>query len=90
MFLQQASYTPPFGGLGLRDSLNKFPWMRRMDVKPVPTEGRDSRLSGNDGDKGELFRGSRLRGNDGLQAAGMTGTKAGMTGFRRVVQRFLR
>ena len=56
MFLQQASYTPPFGGLGLRDSLNKFPWMRRMDVKPVPTEGRDS----------------RLHGNDGLQATGMT------------------
>ena len=51
----------------LRDSLNKSPWMRRMDVKPVPTEGR----------------GSRLRGNDGLQAAGMTG-------FRRVVQRFSR
>ena len=37
----------------LRDSLNKSPWMRRMDVKPVPTEGR----------------GSRLRGNDGLQAS---------------------
>ncbi len=51
----------------LRDSLNKSPWMRRMDVKPVPTEGR----------------GSRIRGNDGLGAAGMTG-------FRRVVQRFLR
>ena len=34
-------------------------------MKPVPTEGR----------------GSRLRGNDGLQATGMTG-------FRRVVQRF--
>ncbi len=39
------------------DSLNKSPWMRRMDVKPVPTEGR----------------GSRIRGNDGLQGAGMTG-----------------
>ena len=26
----------------LRDSLSKSPWMRRMDVKPVPTEGRDS------------------------------------------------
>ena len=51
----------------LKDSLNKSPWMRGMDVKPVPTEGR----------------GSRLRGNDGLGAAGMTG-------FRRVVQRFLR
>ncbi len=51
----------------LSDSLNKSTWMRRMDVKPVPTEGR----------------GSRIRGNDGVQAAGMTG-------FRRVVQRFLR
>ncbi len=51
----------------LRDGLNKPPWMRRMDVKPVPTEGR----------------GSRLRGNDGVGAAGMTG-------FKRVVQRFLR
>ena len=37
----------------LRDSLIKSLWMRRMDVKPVPTEGR----------------GSRLRGNDGLQAS---------------------
>ncbi len=37
----------------LRDSLNKSPWMRRMDVKPVPTEGR----------------GSRIRENDGLQAS---------------------
>ncbi len=33
----------------LKDSLNKSPWMRRMDVKPVPTEGRDSRLRDNDG-----------------------------------------
>ena len=41
--------TPPLH----MDSLNKSPWMRRMDVKPVPTEGR----------------GSRLRGNDGLQAS---------------------
>ena len=36
-----------------RDSLNKPPWMRRMGMKPVPTEGL----------------GSRLRGNDGLQAS---------------------
>ena len=50
-----------------RDSLSKSPWMRRMDLNPVPTEGR----------------GSRLRGNDGFGAAGMTG-------FRRVVERFLR
>ena len=65
----------PFDGLPitttvwrhLRDSLNKSPWMRRMDVKPVPAEGG----------------GSRIRGNDGLGAAGMTG-------FRRVVQRFPR
>ena len=51
----------------LRDNLNKSPWMQRMDVKPVPAEGRDC----------------RLRGNDGLGATGMTG-------FRRVVQRFPR
>ena len=31
-----------------RDSLNKPPWMRRMGMKPVPTEGRGSRLRGND------------------------------------------
>ena len=37
----------------VRDSLNKSPWMRRMDVKPVPKEGR----------------GSRIRGNNGLQAS---------------------
>ena len=40
----------------LRDSLSKSPWMRSIDVKPVPTEGR----------------GSRIRGNDGVGAAGMT------------------
>ena len=26
----------------LRDSLNKSPWMQRMDLKPVPAEGRGS------------------------------------------------
>ena len=31
-----------------RDSLNKPPWMRRMGMKPVPTEGLGSRLRGND------------------------------------------
>ena len=41
----------------LGDSRIKSPWMRRMDVKPVPAEGR----------------GSRIRGNDGLQGEGMTG-----------------
>ena len=43
----------------LMDSLNKSPWIRGMDVKPVPTEGEVPAV-------------------------------AGMTGFRRVVQRFLR
>ena len=45
----------------LTDSLIKSLWMRRMDVKPVPTEGR-----------GSLNSPSRLRGNDGFRGREMT------------------
>ena len=43
-----------------------------MDVKPVPTEGRGSRLRRNDGFQGTGMTGFR-GGNDGIQGAGMTG-----------------
>ena len=69
-------------------------------MKPVPTEGRGSRIRGNDGFRGRERRASGevpafagMRGFGGLEwrdsSDGNDGVQgAGMTGLGRVVQRF--